>query len=299
MNRMTRSGLLLFIAVIAASSAVHGADIRYKQSGDWFDVESVTGTNGWLSPGLPGVADTARFNWGGNTVTLAGVAPTVNRVQLGVDESGTLVVNSGGHLTTLEDVDVGHNDNDGTDTGTLIVNDGGRVDVGRILWTAHLPGSPTGNISINTGGVVEVASHLWWGVSGTSTVDISGTLMQTGGILGLGTDNAVSPTGGAATVNILDGGLMALFNIDGSGNSIFAGSSINISGSGQMTIAGDVVGSINTHYLDDISGNGLLGNVSVSYDMGNNLTIVQAVPEPTSGILFGLCLLGALIARRR
>ena len=44
--------------------------------------------------------DTIRVGWGDNTVTLTNVV-TVARFQIGVDESGRLVVASGGSLTTI------------------------------------------------------------------------------------------------------------------------------------------------------------------------------------------------------
>ncbi|MEI9960482.1 MAG: hypothetical protein WDM76_04910 [Limisphaerales bacterium] len=105
------------------ASLAQGDDIRYQQSGDWFDAD-LTDSIGWQSaPNLPGAADTARINWGGNTVTLSGIAPNINHLQTGVDESGTLVINSGGSLTSLGWSMIGANG--GTTTGALTINNGG------------------------------------------------------------------------------------------------------------------------------------------------------------------------------
>ncbi len=205
------------LAVLVMASQSDAATLRYRLSGDWSVVTDGTGP-GWGvnpnnsgSPGaaLPGASDDARINWGGNTVTVTSVVPTVDRVQIGVDESGTVVVDNGGVLTSVRDVLAGNNNANAT--GTLTVKDGGQVNVGRILWAAN--NSSTGFINIEAGGVVNAADHLWWGVTGAATVSISGTLTQTGGILGMGTSNASTPSGGTAAVSILDGGLLALNNI--------------------------------------------------------------------------------------
>ena len=97
-----------------------------------------------------------------------------------------------------------------------------------------------------------MASHLWWVVSGTAEINISGTLIQTGGILGLGTGNASTPGGGTATVNLLDGGVLALNNISSATNepSIQPGSVINIQGTtAQLTLPGDF-GPVITNYIN-------------------------------------------------
>ncbi len=55
--------LLLFMLTVGSASA---ADMRYKASGDWFDIDPTDGA-GWNDARLPGVDDTARANWGNNT----------------------------------------------------------------------------------------------------------------------------------------------------------------------------------------------------------------------------------------
>src|SRR5215216_6148988 len=102
MKRTTPQTSILLCALLGVMLAgqAMAADIRYQNSGDYFDTVAVTGVNGWQAGGggpggLPGTNDTARANWGNNTITLAGQAPLLNRFQLGVDESGQLVVNAG------------------------------------------------------------------------------------------------------------------------------------------------------------------------------------------------------------
>lgn len=296
--------LLLAVAIVTADQA-DAAVLRYRASGDWTAVTDGS-SPGWgpnpvgVGTALPGASDDARINFGNNTVTVTSAVPTVSRVQIGVDESGIVEVNSGGVLTSGNDFLAGNNNSNAT--GTLVVNSGGVVNVGNILWAAN--NNSSGVIDVKTGGTINVGSHLWWGVTGTATVDISGTVSQTGGILGLGTNNASTPSGGAATVNVLDGGVFALFNISGGAGlpSIQAGSSINLAGSGELTLPGDFVGVL-TDYANAnlIGGNGVPGLSNLAIDLTRNpgFTTAYAIPEPTGLLLVGVAALAGVRSRRR
>jgi hypothetical protein len=301
----------LAVAVTGGSMVAVPADadlLRYRGSGDWTQITDgasagwgLNPNNDGVTPGtsLPGAADDARINFGGNTVTVTSSVPTTNSVQIGVDESGTVVVNDGGVLTTNS---LRAGNNNAAATGTLNVNSGGVVNVNGIFWTARDAGV-TGNVNINTGGTVNVASHLWWGVTGTATVNITGTLSQTGGILGLGTENALTPSGGTATVTIGDGGSLILNNISSAVGlpSIQAGSLIDITETGQILLEGDFVGVLND-YVDagKIVGDGTLGNVNVSIiDIGGTDFTQAIVPEPASLMLVGIGATAMLIRRKR
>ena len=111
------------LGVMVAGQAM-AANIRYMNSGDYLE------PTGWQGGVIPGTNDTARFNWGNNTVTLAGEAPLLRNFQIGVDESGQLVVESGGKLNTTgtQNSTVGNNPNAGI-IGRLTVNAGGEVNV--------------------------------------------------------------------------------------------------------------------------------------------------------------------------
>ncbi len=267
----------LGVAVLVIADQTSALTLRYRTGGPWQDIATETEpgvfTNGWgVNPNLPGenvpgADDDARINWGGATITLDYEAPTFRSLSIGVDESGVLEVNNGGMLTTSQDINVANN---GFVDATLDVNDGATVNVGRILWvgkgnnSTDFPLDSRGFLNINTGGVVNVASHLWWGRQGEAIVNISGTLNQTGGILGLGT-NDFSVSLGKATVNVLDGGLMALNNVrSGDTQSIQPGSKIDISGSGRVTLPNDFVGVLE-NYRDAglLYGNGVAGAVSI------------------------------------
>ena len=286
---MKKVGVGVVVPLVILMNAAGAANIRYAQSGDWFRTQAADG-NGWQDPGIPGVDDTGRANWGGNTITLAGDAGTIQNMQLGVDESGTLQVDDGGILTTSRDVTVGNSNNNanaGEVEGTLVVNEGGVVNVGRILWSArgNTTKNTTGIIEINSGGTMNVESHLWLGHIGNSVINISGTLQQNDGILGLGTSNAVDPSGGTATLNINDGGLLALNNINAAGTSIQPDSVLNINGTGQLTLVGDKVGVITSYIADGkITGNGVSGSNALIIDLTTNpgfTTVTATVPvEP-------------------
>lgn len=290
------------------ATVAEGAVFRFHASGDWLDISNNgSGPEGWgpnpnnsgVLGSLPGGGDDARINWGGNTVTVSSTVPTVGRVQIGVDENGSVEVLSGGVLASNGHFFVGNN-NVNVTNANLLVRNGGTVNVGNILYSSN--NSSTGNITIDAGGVVNVANHLWLGATSASIISIGGTLTQTGGILGLGTTNASDPSGGSASLNILSGGLLELNNISGAAGtpSIQSGSVIDIQGTGLLTLPGDFVGSVNDYIAaNKITGNGTNGAVSVVFDSNSNETIVTAIPEPSSALLLGL--VGALgfIRRKR
>lgn len=266
---------------------------RYRLSGDWSTITDGTGPGWGLNPnndgsagaGLPGSMDQARINWGGNTVTVSSVVPEVNRVMIGVDESGTVEVLAGGDLYSNQDVLAGNNNANAT--GTLIVRDGGLVTADRILWAAN--NNSDGVIQVDAGGKIEVFSHLWWGATGTATINIAGTIEQFGGILGLGTINAIDPSGGTATVTVEDGGLLSLNNMAASGTSIQPGSILNIEGSGEVWITGvgDPSGAIRTNYVETgkITGNGVAGTDAVTVEF-DGVKVVISANEVTQPVPF-------------
>src|SRR5258706_14214437 len=111
MNRTTLKTPILVCALLGVMVAgqAMAANIRYMNSGDYLNPA------GWQGGVIPGTGDTARFNWGNNTVTLAGQAPLLRNFQMGVDESGQLVVTAGGTFNTTETQNrtVGNNSNAG------------------------------------------------------------------------------------------------------------------------------------------------------------------------------------------
>ena len=283
------------LGVMAAGQAV-AATLRYVQSGDYNDTVALTGhgwpTGGGGPGGLPGAADTIRCNYANNLVTLTNVAPLINNFQLGVDESGRLMVNAGGLLQTKTSSQVGNNN---TCTGQLIVNTGGEVDVTNVLFVSA-QANTTGIMTIN-GGTVRVTSHLWMatGAAGTGSGTIyvtNGGRLYVGGNIGLGTVNASSASGGKAYVFVQDGGLLSLNQMNsvttGAGGSIQSGSVMDISGSGVVTFPGNYVSTVSgfTNVSRIIAYAGL-GTVGIDYNNTNVgkttlFAIAPAAPPPTN-----------------
>ena len=190
------------LAVMVAGQAM-AADLRYKLSGDYFDTtNSTANVRGWINPTVPTWEDTARLNWGGtvgNIVTLDSEAPEVLRFQFGVNESGHLVINSGGKFTSTGATGGSFVGNNGGSNvfGRVTVNAGGEL---RAMTAALQVGASATGIITNNGGTVNVDSHLW--VGSTATPGVTGTIViKNGGVfnigqmIGLGTINATAPSG--------------------------------------------------------------------------------------------------------
>lgn len=255
----------------------HGAAIlRYVGDGDYNDLFSVTGINGWQdggggTNGLPGPADTIRVNWGNNTVTLTNET-TVARFQIGVDESGHLIVASGGKLNAIG-TSANRVGNNGVGVvGRLTILTNGEVNSTAVL---EVGASATGILTID-GGTLNQSNHLWIGDAaagvsfGTIYITNGGTLNMLGvngnGMLGLGTINAVSASGGVGTIKVSAGGVLNLFNIDAQGRSIQPNSVLDISGSGQVTIPGDRTTVMSNYvFAAKITAYGGTGTVLIDY----------------------------------
>ena len=278
---------------MAAGQAM-AVDLRYQNSGDYFDTVAVTGSYGWQNGGggpggLPGTTDTARANWGNNTITLAGEAPLLQRFQLGVDESGQLVVNAGGKLTTTGTANstVGNNGGAGV-IGRLTINAGGEVNVTNVLFV----GASATGILTNEGGLLNISSHLWAGSGpvGIGTISIlNGGVINVGGNIGLGTVNASTPSGGKASLYVQEGGVLNLANISPV-NSIQPNSVLDISGSGVVKIPGDRI-AVMTAYTNAlrITAYGGLGTVGIDYNnmnvgMTTLFAIAPAQPPPAETV---------------
>jgi hypothetical protein len=286
------------LGVMVASQA-QGGTYRYQTSGDYFLSTNTTPGQGWQIPagGVPGAADIARFNWGNNTVTLAGVAPNINRFEMGVDESGGLVVNSGGSLTLTNDGRIGNNVNGGgagSCSGFLTINAGGAVtNLGPQLRlgvsSSFVMGNLKGFITLN-GGTLQDNGHLWVGAASNSigTITITnGGVLNVGGNLGLGTVNASAPSGGKGFIYVREGGLLNLKQISAA-NSIQLNSVLDVSGSGVVIITNNVATAITNYVIAGrITAYGGLGTVGIDYGTSNALqttifAIAPVAPPPTN-----------------
>lgn len=267
------------------AGVAQGADIRFMGNGDYLNPA------GWQGGAIPGASDTARFNWGNNTVTLAGAAPTISRFQMGVDESGGLVVNSGGSLTATGESTIGNN---GSVTGFLTINSGGTVD-STGSWMA-VGGGPntTGLLTIN-GGTLNVTGHLWTAgnASSTATIDINGGSLNVGNAFELGGTD-FNP-GGTATLTVRNGGLLSLAFLNAT-NAIQSGSLLNINDTGKVTINGDYVTTVNDYFAAGKIASDT-GGIMATFDSG--VTTVVGIPEPGTVGLLGFAGLAGLMRRRR
>ena len=316
-SKMNRRNSILVYALLDVMIAglAQGATIRYAGSGDYFTLSAnQSSPPGWQSLTVPGAADTIRFNWANNTVTLAGTAPTITAFQMGVDESGGLVVNSGGSLTTTGSSTIGNNyTGAGLVTGSLTINSGGVVNAGGGTLklgagAAIAPGNLRGTVTLS-GGTLNVSGHLWIGAAnntiGTIDINSGGILNMLGvggnGMLGLGTVTSTSASGGQGFLNVNDGGVLHLFNIQGTAlGSIQPGSLLDIDGSGLVTIPGNFVGVMNGYIAAGrITGNDVVNQVQAIFDVGQNMTLLTAiaVPEPSAFALMAVMGVGLVVRR--
>jgi hypothetical protein len=300
-------------AVLLTAGFLNAADLRYKASGPWQDVEGVDGItgHGWQNALLlpPGTADTARANWGGGTITL-NYATTIARYQAGVDESGIFQIQSGGSLTVTTGSTIGNNNKC---TGTMNIDAGGLVTVNNWARVAGGNGNtaaggvygPTIGI-LNVNGTLTTTSHLWCATGSANTlypgifptciatININdGGIINVGGNIGLGTGDASNQsTGmGPATIN-LNGGLLNLYqwsdwNTSTNKGSIQPGSVINIK-FGRIVINGNKVAATNTYAgLGRIKAFDGAGTVNAVFNSATNKTTITGIspmqPSPVYG----------------
>lgn len=178
---------------------------------------------------------------------------------------------------------------DGGPGGILRVLDGGTLNTRTDGWSS-IGWNNVANLVVESGGTFNFGHHAWIGFNPGSagTVDVYGTV-TVAEMFGLGWN------GGDGFVNVYSGGLLALSNIHGDGEtSIKQNSLLNIIGTGVVTLSGNHVGAIETYAANGlIAGNGILGDVEATYDSALGLTTV-VVPEPTTLALLGLGAVGLL-----
>jgi len=242
---MKRSILLLTLVSLVG---VAGAATVWNPAGN-----TVTpGSQAWSDPdnwtnGLPDNVEKAVFNVPGAAECLV-MIPQPGCTQLVMGDNGpggVLRVKSGASLTTCD-----------------------------TTWSA-IGYNNTAHMIVEAGGTASFGQHLWIGLlaGGDGILDINGGTVSVGGMFGAGWN------GGIGTVNVLPGGLLALSNIHSDGvSSIKAGSTLNLYGSGRVTLPGDFVVVVGTYIAGwKITGDGIPGNVKVTYDAAADLTTITVL----------------------
>lgn len=186
---------------------------------------------------------------------------------------------------------------DGADGGVIRIKAGGSITTEN-SWSA-IGWNDTAHTIVEAGGVLNFGQHAWIGnnVGSVGTLDISGT-GSVAAMLGAGW------SGGTGYVNVLDGGILDLFQLHGDGiSSLNNGSLLDISGSGMVTLPGNYTGVINAYVGNNaIAGNGVVGNIKITVTgtpSVDEMTTITAIPEPSSLLLCALGLGGILLGKRR
>ena len=160
---------------------------------------------------------------------------------------------------------------DNADGGVLRIKAGGSLDVSSANAWAAVGYNASAHMIVDAGGTM-IFNQAWIGFTagGIGILDISGTV-NVNNMIGLGW------SGGEGYVNVLDGGLLALSNIDSTGDSIKQNSVLDLSGTGQLTLPGDFTGVLQVYVGNGkITGEGVVGNVQIDTTTNPGFTTAMA-----------------------
>jgi T5SS/PEP-CTERM-associated repeat protein len=251
---------------------------------------AVSGLNASLTATNNMIIGDSTNSLGSLTISNQGKANVSSLLRIGSAGTGTLNVNSGGHLTA-DRFEIGSS---ATGVGTLsIVGAGSLVDVsGLSSSTIGLNGS--GTVNLDSGGVLSTNSMLYLGSNGIGTLNVKGgsQVYSSSGDIGSGVAGSSATVEGAnslwsmtgdmavgwsssATLNILDGGHV---NSQAGRLGVVAGSigTVNISGPGSLwnnAISGVSpfrVGQSGHGVLNITNGGGMISNFVVLASEANS-----------------------------
>ena len=237
------------------------------------------------------------------------IAAVGTRLNVGFGSGVGQLDMTGGSLTMPADLTIGFFDKG---VGTAAVNvTGGTIGIRELYLGFYETGSMNysnatgtgryGYVGIKAGstGILNMGGgsfafsrefRIGWDAGATGTVNMTGGELITARGLQLGANNGVGHIQ-------LDGGVI-------SSGSLFIStiSSIDITGSGVLTVAGDVstdptiLGYISSNLL---TANGGTGVVNINYDSNINKTLFTAIPEPCTLAFLGMGVLVAGLSRRK
>jgi len=294
--------LCLAAVLLMASMASGGASIWQRATvdgaGNWNDSAN---WNPYVPAGTPILdefGDPVLDEFGDPTFTAddEGGVPTANIAvtRTGVDAANLAEMQVTDSQTFGGQLRHGYNDVASTDGPLLRIMDGGTLTGNSGSARAYIGHSSAATMTVDDGGVFTPLHRLYVGFGGEGTLNVAGIVNVTTGnpsrfYVG-GDDPGVTDAEGF--VNVLDGGVLNLKN----NKLYFQQGHIDIAGSGIITFAGgSMVDEIDDLIAaDQISGDGIDGNVLATYD-GTNTT-VTVIPEPATMILLGL---GGLLIRKR
>lgn len=223
------------VCVLGFGMTVAAETIRIQNDGDW------ASTNTWTGGVMPGVADIARINRSGKTATVTTVQ-SAGAIQVGVDESGTLVV------------------------------DGGVLTAGNASWCGIGGGSTvTGSLIVVSGAVM--VSNNWQMATGTGAHHISLTLH--GGQMVVNGAFLQNKTTAASAVTTIYGGTLRVNSLQ------LTVGTMNLVG-GELIISGDQTSYVNSCVsAGRLVADGGFGAITAIYRPETNDTLVTAGPAAT------------------
>lgn len=156
---MKSIGVVMLMGAMMISGLAQAADIRFSNADPSGDAWMTPGN--WVGGVVPGSADKARFNYGGAAGTLYTVAPTIDALQIGVDEPGGLTIASGGQLTvdSGEWSAVGYNR-----SGTLTIEEGGSMVCDNYMAIGMFDDGPEHKMELILDGSLTVTDAFYLGL---------------------------------------------------------------------------------------------------------------------------------------
>jgi len=234
----------IFLMTIGVANA--GDTYRFKGNGDWITGEWQNQTQGTDTYVLPDENNTVRINWGNATCTLAGNAPSINQLQVGVDEGGNMVLNSGASLVTC--------------TAWNGMGAGGAV---------------TASLTIN-GGLLVISNQWQMGVGATPNAHDLQVTVNGGEMKVVAGDYDQSKTTLNSAVTTLNGGFLHVNDL------LLSFGTFDLAG-GTLKIEGNHLANVTTWTNGGFMiGNGGLTDIKATYNSGDDLTTVTAFPTATN-----------------